>query len=396
MTAPFALAPALVNNAIIDYSTSEGAKLYRAAITKLSSEAQFGCDPANLKVFLALLKARMQTSGWTTILEIPEDAATDPNVKLVNLVDHYGERTLEQIKATVKIYINTKTRVAQDSAQLYYCLLNSLSVEGLAKMLICDPEYTIDGTPSGVMFLKVMIRESHIDTNATTRHIREKLGSLHEHLSSVGYDIVKMNDYTKGLLLSLKARGEKTEDLIANLFKAYKTVPDKNFSRYVQAKEDEYDEGFIKEPEQLMRLASNKYRTLVEDKAWNAPTDEDNKIMALEARIERMSTARKPKGKSQEKDIRASKATKPGWMYVAPQSGKEKEPMNMDQKEYWWCEVLNCWCRHRPEDCRGAQSKNGKKKQTDDPKKEGRKERMLRAAQALIEGADTDSEDDDE
>ena len=48
----------VVNDAIIDYSTSEGSKLYKAAITKLSSETQYGCDPTNLKVFLALLKAR--------------------------------------------------------------------------------------------------------------------------------------------------------------------------------------------------------------------------------------------------------------------------------------------------------------------------------------------------
>ena len=180
---------------------------------------------------MALLKARAQTTGWTAILEIPANTSEDPNAHLLNIVDHYGERTLEQVRNTVKVYVNTKSRVAQDLAQLYHCLLNSLLTEGLSKMLICDSDYTVDGTPSGALFLKVLIRESHIDTNATTRHIREKLGSLYEHLASVGYDIVKMNDYTKGLLLSLKARGETTEDLIANLFKAYKSVPDTNFAR---------------------------------------------------------------------------------------------------------------------------------------------------------------------
>ena len=109
---PFALAPALVNNTIINYSTSEGSKLYKAAFTKLSSEAQYGCDPTNLKVFLALLKARAQTTGWTAILKIPADATLDPNANLLNIVDHYGERTLDQIRETVKIYIDTPSRVA--------------------------------------------------------------------------------------------------------------------------------------------------------------------------------------------------------------------------------------------------------------------------------------------
>ena len=310
-------------------------------------------------------------------------------------MDHYGERTLDQIRDIVKIYINTPPRVAQDSAQLYHCLLNSLSTKGLSKMLICDSEYTVNGTPSGTLFLKVLIRESHIDTNATTRHIREKLGSLYEYLASVGYDIVKMNDYTKGLLLSLKARGETTEDLIANLFKAYKLVPDKNFARYIQAKEDEYDKGGIKDSEQLMMSESNKYRTLVGDKVWNAPTEEDNKILVLQARIDRMTTAKPQRGQGQQKTIKTGQPPRPGWMSVAPTARKELDSKTMDEKEYWWCTALKRWCRHKPEDCRAVKRAN-QENQPPSNSKGSRKERMLRAAQALIEGADTDSEDEEE
>ena len=39
---------------------------------------------------------------------------------------------------------------------------------------------------------------------------------------------------------------------------------------------------------------------------------------------------------------------------MAPTVDKELDPKHMDQKEYWWCTVLKCWCRHKPEDCRGA------------------------------------------
>ena len=67
----------------------------------------------------------------------------------------------------------------------------------------------------------------------------------------------------------------------------------------------------------------------------------------------------------------------------------------MDQKEYWWCTVLKCWCRHKPEDCRGARRNNQGNQQPRDSKG-GRKERMLRAAQALIERSDTNSEDEEE
>ena len=57
---------------------------------------------------------------------------------------------------------------------------------------------------------------------------------------------------------------------------------------------------------------------------------------------------------------------------------------------------MKCWCRHKPEDYRGARQGNQGNQQPRDTNREGRKERMLRAAQALIEGADTNSEDEEE
>ena len=390
---PFALAPALINDQVIDYSTSEGSKLYKSAIAKLSGENQFGCEPAGLKVFLALVKARSQVTGWEAILAIPADADEDPDEELLNLLDHYGQRSMDQIKKLAYIYSGTKTRAAQDSAQLYYSLINSLSENGIAKVMICSEEFTLEGIPSGPLLLKVIIRESHIDTNATTRHIREKLSSLDGYLKEVGNDVVKMNEHTKGLLISLKARGETTEDLISNLFKAYKSVPDKNFARYIQSKEDEYDEGIMHTPEALMQRASNKYRTLVEDHLWNAPSDEDQKILALQARIDRMSTQEyKPKrgtdtNKNKDRDPSVKK-TKPQWMLEAPEAGKELVAKRVNEKDYYWCTALNCWCRHTPEQCQQ------KSKQPGDKPKESRRERMIKAAQALLE--DAESEEDSE
>ena len=54
---------------------------------------------------------------------------------------------------------------------MYKCLLNSLSKEAKIKVQVCESEYIImidEGTyvPSGNLLLKVIIRESHLDTNA--------------------------------------------------------------------------------------------------------------------------------------------------------------------------------------------------------------------------------------
>ena len=115
--------------------------------------------------------------------------------------------------------------------------------------MINKPDFTIMGLSSGVVLLKIIIRESHIDTNATTMHIREKLSELDKYLETVGYNVVNLNDHAKDLMNSLRARGESSTDLVSNLFKAYKSAPDKNFRRYIAAKEDDYNEGYNMTPD---------------------------------------------------------------------------------------------------------------------------------------------------
>ena len=59
---PFALALALVDAAVINYSTSAGAKLYKAAVEPLT--ATFDCQARNLKVFLAEVHDKAMITGW--------------------------------------------------------------------------------------------------------------------------------------------------------------------------------------------------------------------------------------------------------------------------------------------------------------------------------------------
>ena len=59
------------------------------------------------------------------------------------------------------------SRHAQDSAQLFHCLLASLSPEGLSKVTVWEQDYMVEDMGSGTLLLKVIIRESDINTNAT-------------------------------------------------------------------------------------------------------------------------------------------------------------------------------------------------------------------------------------
>ena len=352
----FALAPALVGADVIDYSTSAGAKLYRASVEPLPH--LFDCSPAGLKVFLADIRDRAITTGWENILDIPTDP-NDPAV-LTDLCESYGLITLQEVRAHATTYVNLQTRAAQNSMQLYQCIMSSLTKEGKAKVMLNRTEYSIGFQYSGACLLKVVISLSYIDTNATTTFIRGRLSSLDAYIKSIGSDVEKFNTYVKNQLDSLNARGETTQDLLANLFKGYAQASDHVFTAYIAKKQDEYHDGVDVEPEHLMQLALNKYQTLVEDGKWNAPTEADSKIIALEAQVKKLTRApaKAPaKGKvgvdkKDKKSPNKGNKNKPEWMAVAPKEGEPKKKTVKD-KLYNWCPKHKAWVRHSPEQCEG-------------------------------------------
>ena len=287
--------------------------------------------------------------------------------------------------------------------QLYACLSNSLSKEGKNKISVCRPEYEIGGVTSGVAFLKVIIRESYIDTNATTAHIRTQLSSLDTYLPTVGHDIGKMNIHVKNLIGALTARGESSTDILSNLFKGYKASTDKVFVRYIEKKEEDYEEGAAIGADTLMQMASTKFKILVQAGRWNAPSAEEEKILALETKILELSKGKAKAKGGPKKDQKESKAkykydpnNKPAWMTTPPGEGEPTSKM-MHGKEYHWCPKHEAWGRHVPEKCEGKGYRPPRKDETPEPPsqaKTSRTAKLAKAFKAIIDDDDSDDCDD--
>jgi hypothetical protein len=87
-----------------------------------------------------------------------------------------------------------------------------------------EKQYTVANLSSGNLLLKIITRESHLDTNAMTVSIRNKLSSLDTYILTIGCNITCFNGYVWLLSDSLAARGKTTQDLLTNLFKGYQAV----------------------------------------------------------------------------------------------------------------------------------------------------------------------------
>ena len=427
--ATFYLNPASAMMGVLDFTDVESRKYFHKATKKLDSEELYDCTPGNMHHFLKLLKHRANENGWdnevTGVLWIPEDHQ-DQNSELRYLPTEYGRVTMEQITNFEKSYLGLETRASQDGYMIFKCLMNSLSKEARMKIETWEEEYMItndQGTvvPSGNLLLKVIIRESHLDTNATTQSIRMKMSNLDEYMSKIGSDVTKFNGYVKLLEGSLVARGQKSDALLSHLFKGYLAASDKAFVKYINEKMDRYEEGEEITADKLMQLADNKYRLLKERDEWDAPSAEEEKLLALQTEIEKLkkmrkrkteenSDNRKPKRNKSDK-MNSSKGKnnqdKPSWMFKKPSEEDIHKPRKWNGKDWWYCgresggKCDGEYRRHKPAECRGkAFKREGGKKNNDSKKNQVTEERNLKVSEALstlvdVNDHDTESEESD-
>lgn len=392
-----------LNPGVLDYTVSANVKFYHKAIAPL--DHPFDLSPGKLRVFLTSLHNRALTTDWIHILEVPADMA-DPYDTL-DMITQYGQISFEQVHDHVMSYNNLHNRAAQDSHQLFLCLMATLTEEAKVHMTTFKRQYTINNVHSGVALLKLIIAESYVDTNATTRLIRGRLSSLRNYMTEVNSDIEKFNRYVKVQVEALETRGEITQDLLANLFTAYSAASDREFKTYIKTKENAYDDGEEISTTQLMHQALTKYKSLVEMDMWNAPSEEETKIIALEAQLRQLSQRSKVNKKSQPKESKSvggskrgkqeptkqgKRTNKPDWMTTKPKAG-EPNKVARDGKDYWWCPKHACWVRHKPEECEGTGIKRSDLKASKKGKNEQNKAlKISRALASIVQDEDEESE----
>ena len=199
---------------------------------------------------------------------------------------------------------------------------------------------------------------------------------MDRYIVTIGNDITKFNGYVKGLVQSLAARGERTEDLLSNLFKGYQAVSDRTFLKYIGSKQEKYEEGKQYSADQLMQLADNKFRLLKEKGIWDTPSESEEKILALEAKIAELTRSTKrnkaPKRKKrsmegegenpEKKQSTAGKSQqeKPAWMFQRPAEAELKKPKMWNGRQWWFChkdtggKCGGVYRVHKPQECRGS------------------------------------------
>lgn len=413
---------------LLDMTSPSAKKLFDRTTKPFQGDEPFNADAKGLYGFIQNLKFHALKYGWMEpkgLMWIPKEVNT-PSIYTdgwTNLIESYGQVTLEHIRTYQETYLTSQNRMRQDDAQLFFALRNSLTEQAKNRLNLYKDQYTVNKYPSGLLFFKVIVRESHIDTNATSMSIRNKLGELPQYMADIQYDIKAFNEYVLELLEALHARGETTNDLLSNLYKTYCTVKDDEFAKYMKDKKSAFEEGsFRPNIYGLMEYAKNKYERLMEDKEWSILSKNDM-IIALQAQQEtttkEIKNLRRGKetGPAKEKYIPkaahggggggGTKTTMglPSWMTVEPPAEDLKKSRKHNNKDWWWCsKKTGGKCEpgryriHKPNQCKGtAGSGASAKRSTQQGKKEQQHKKKLKISSALMatmgkgEGNDSDT-----
>ena len=133
--------------------------------------------------------------------------------------------------------MGTETRQAQNAVKLYDYVMESLTEDANNRIITETEQYTVNGTPDGPLLFQYLLLTITIDTRPTTIYICLALSNLDTYITVVDNDIENFNLYVK----EQHNRGEGSQDLLINIFKAYLVVSDKAFVYYINRKKETYE-----------------------------------------------------------------------------------------------------------------------------------------------------------
>ena len=365
--------PARVSRQPIDYSNKSGSSLFDRATKNMfaSADERYDLNADGLMDFTDAVARRGKECGWD-LFSIPNAAGT-----IKNLVSEYGELTLAEVHdwASPIVTAVPLTRQAQEDAQLYLCLMNSLSKGAIGELMLKEADFTIGDEGCGVKLFRIIMSESQVDTVATTNLLLGQLTSgLPELMEKHGNNIKAFNNEVKTIVRRVKRRGTDPGSILPQLLRVYRKVEDKSgaFFRYIENLNNNYTDGHTALTDMtLMDKALTKYEELNESKEFESKNNKDDTILSLETKVEALTgvvSSLKNGKKSSEKEStsgeRQTQREVPNWMTKAPASGKPTTK-EMNGKTYHWCEGSGIkgkghpprWVIHNPSECRSAKKK---------------------------------------
>jgi glucan-binding YG repeat protein len=157
-------------------------------------------------------------------------------------------------------------------------------------------------------------------------------------------EIQKINEHVIVLEEGLMARGETLQDTMMNVQAAYMVCKDADFVRHAKDEYARWEQGANMSLKEYMSSCLIKYKTLRMKGVGEAPSPEQEQIMALTAAVSSLKCKAKS-GKTKPTSKESSKQTDKGprkndgnfaWKDMPPKAGESTTKV-INGKTYFWC-----------------------------------------------------------
>ena len=363
--APFGLDPASASKAAglthYNYASKAGYEIFKSAVRQLTEE-KLKLNAEDFTQLQTALTGRSESCGWTCT-KVPKDL-NDTTKDLEDVIEGYGNFTLDHLTSWVKTYFGTVTMMAQEDIQMGQAIMNTMSASAAIDLQPHQKQFRVmthtgEKRISGVLLYKVIIRESVLDTDANQSLIEERILAMPEQFMNKYNGNVK--EFTKALrahVTSLKARGKTTENALHVAWKAFsiKPTPSDDFRRWAVDLKRKVNGGEVKVTlEQFLAQADVYYNELVDAGEWGATAGKQEDIQALEVKVAGLQKQQTKFGKTlkkrnqsqgggdapNEKKVRFTKGASEDELSTPPKSG---EPQTKKMKNFKGKMVDFKWC----------------------------------------------------
>jgi hypothetical protein len=352
----YADAPGTATQAIINFSSTKGIKFHNKAVATFYPDKTmpaYDLSPQRLIEFIKEVRDRCYDYGTNSALEIPNDI-NDPNAGITHLCER-PDFDYDKILAHFKSYINIHDCKRQNNFMVHKMLMNSLDLKAKAILRLDEAKYIIDGTPSGALLFKTIYAKATVDSRAEVNALKNMLQELPQYMMDVNSNIVKFNNHVRDVITRLAERGEKSSDLMTYLFKAYYQVQDKPFLVFIERIDQAHHYGRVATtPTALMETTETFYEDKVAMKLCGVSNAEQERLIALEARIDQATKAVQQGQKKINKQHQDGKKFNNknhkqykthGWLTKGPAQG-ESQTKTVNGITYYWCEYHKRWTKN--------------------------------------------------
>ena len=196
-------------------------------------------------------------------------------------------------------------------------------------------------------------------TRVGVSELKEELRSATS--SKFNHDIQKLTDFMSSKYREIREKGQSHEDVILDLFNAFKTVPNPDFAPHVRDERKQWELGGEKDEDQIISEALVIYNNAVTANRWQTTDPKDAKIIALTTQVQKLVemqvklAAHATNGPSNN-NFRSSN----GFQFTEIADWRMKkgpEQMDKDGKTWYWCphhkiegKYDGLYVTHKPED----------------------------------------------